>query len=66
MTKSLPFYKQREAQDCVPTCLKIIAKHYGKTVNIQELRDFSETTREGSNLLLLSDMPRKLVLEHWE
>ena len=53
--KDFPFFKQADLKDCGPTCLKIIAKHYGKTINIQELRDQSETTREGSNLLFLSD-----------
>ncbi|MFY0629891.1 MAG: peptidase domain-containing ABC transporter [Flavobacteriaceae bacterium] len=50
-----PSYKQTEAKDCGPTCVKIIAKHYGKTINTQQLRDLSETTREGSSLLGLSD-----------
>ncbi|UUF15829.1 MULTISPECIES: peptidase domain-containing ABC transporter [Flavobacterium] len=53
-------YKQADFKDCGPTCLKIIAKHYGKTINIQELRDSSETTREGSNLLFLSDAAEKI------
>lgn len=53
-------YRQADHKDCGPTCLKIIAKHYGKTVNIQELRDSSETTREGSNLLFLSDAAEKI------
>ncbi|KUJ63172.1 ABC transporter ATP-binding protein [Flavobacteriaceae bacterium CRH] len=53
-------YKQADHKDCGPTCLKIIAKHYGKTIHIQELRDNSETTREGSNLLFLSDAAEKI------
>lgn len=53
--KKFTNYKQADFKDCGPTCLKIIAKHYGKTINIQELRDSSETTREGSNLLFLSN-----------
>lgn len=55
-----PNYKQTESKDCGPTCLKIIAKYYGKTINIQALRDFSETTRDGSNLLMLSDAAEKI------
>jgi ATP-binding cassette subfamily B protein len=55
MRKNFPFYKQPDSKDCGPTCLKIIAKHYGKTLNIQTLRNLSETTREGSNLLNISD-----------
>ncbi|WP_103866000.1 peptidase domain-containing ABC transporter [Aquimarina sp. I32.4] len=50
-----PFYKQAESKDCGPTCIKIIAKHYGKILNTQKLRALSETTREGSSLLGLSD-----------
>jgi ATP-binding cassette, subfamily B, bacterial len=50
-----PNYIQTEAKDCGPTCLKIIAKYYGKTISTQKLRDYSETTREGSNMMYLSD-----------
>jgi ATP-binding cassette subfamily B protein len=58
--KKFTHYKQADFKDCGPTCLKIIAKHYGKTITIQELRDSSETTREGSNLLFLSDAAEKI------
>jgi ATP-binding cassette subfamily B protein len=60
LKKSFPFYKQPDSKDCGPTCLKIIAKHHGKTLNIQTLRSLSETTREGSNLLTLSDAAEKI------
>lgn len=55
MLKKFPHYTQTESKDCGPTCLKIVAKHYGRVLNIQTLRELSETTREGSNLLTLSD-----------
>ncbi|NKI24942.1 peptidase domain-containing ABC transporter [Arenibacter sp. 6A1] len=50
-----PFYKQPDAKDCGPTCLRIIAKHYGKLISLSEIRELSETTRVGSNLMKLSD-----------
>jgi ATP-binding cassette, subfamily B, bacterial len=50
-----PFYKQPDSKDCGPTCLRIIAKHYGKLISLKEIREISETTREGSSLLKLSD-----------
>ncbi|QCX37203.1 peptidase domain-containing ABC transporter [Aureibaculum algae] len=53
--KKFPFYKQPDSKDCGPTCLRIIAKHYSKLITLQEIRELSETTREGSNLLKLSD-----------
>jgi len=58
--KKFPNYIQTEAKDCGPTCIKIIAKHYGKTINTQQLRTLSETTREGSSLLGLSEATEKL------
>lgn len=58
--KKFPHYKQADNKDCGPTCLKIIARNYGKLIDIQKLRDFSETTREGSNLLFLSDAAEKI------
>jgi ATP-binding cassette subfamily B protein len=58
--KKFPTYRQADSKDCGPTCLKIVSKYYGKTLNIQQLREFSETTREGSNLLFLSDAAEKI------
>ena len=55
MRPKFPNYKQRESKDCGPTCIKIVAKHYGKTINTKRLRDLSETTRTGSSLLGLSE-----------
>ncbi|MFK7061320.1 peptidase domain-containing ABC transporter [Flavobacterium oreochromis] len=57
---NFPHDIQPDAKDCAPMCLKIIAKYYGKTLNLQKLRDLSETTREGSNLLMVADAAEKL------
>ena len=59
---NFPHYKQPDAKDCGPTCLKIIAKHYKRTVSLQELRYLSETTREGSSLLAISEAAEKMGL----
>lgn len=58
--KKFPTYRQADSKDCGPTCLKIISKYYGRILNIQELRNYSETTREGSNLLYLSEAAEKI------
>ncbi|SFO16889.1 ATP-binding cassette, subfamily B [Algoriphagus ornithinivorans] len=55
MKITFPHYKQPDSKDCGPTCLRIIAKHYGKLISLKEIREISETTREGSSLLKLSD-----------
>jgi ATP-binding cassette subfamily B protein len=58
--KKFPTYTQPDSKDCGPTCLKIIAKHYNKTVSLQYLRTLSETTREGSNLLGISEAAEQM------
>ncbi|MEO0526642.1 MAG: peptidase domain-containing ABC transporter [Bacteroidota bacterium] len=58
--RKFPFYKQADQKDCGPTCIKIIAKYYGKIINIQNLRNLSETTREGSSMLGLSEAAEKI------
>jgi len=50
-----PFYKQLDAMDCGPTCLRMVAKFYGKNFTIQTLRERSYITREGVSLLGTSD-----------
>jgi ATP-binding cassette subfamily B protein len=57
-----PHYKQIGQKDCGPTCLKIIAKHYGKTIPIERLRATAETTREGSSIMGLSDAAEAMGL----
>ncbi|WP_133441137.1 peptidase domain-containing ABC transporter [Chryseobacterium salivictor] len=58
--KTFPFYKQPDTKDCGPTCLRIVSKYYGKTIPLQQIRNLSETTREGSSLLGLSDAAENL------
>ena len=51
---SFPFYKQPDYMDCGPTCLRMVAKYYGKIISLQALRERAQTTREGSSILGLS------------
>lgn len=46
-----PYFKQLDAMDCGPTCLRMVAKHYGKTYTLQTLREKSEIGKEGVSLL---------------
>jgi ATP-binding cassette subfamily B protein len=52
---SFPFYKQPDAKDCGPTCLRMITKFYGKKYSLDHLREKSYITREGVSLLGISD-----------
>lgn len=55
-----PFYLQLDQMDCGPTCLRMIAKYYKRSISIEKLRDLSETTRAGSSMLGLSNSAEKI------
>lgn len=50
-----PFYRQLDAMDCGPACLRMVAAYYGKQFPIQVLREKSHITREGVSMLGISD-----------
>ncbi len=58
--KTFPFYKQPDQMDCGPTCLRMIAKHYGKNFSMQRLRDIGGINREGVSLLGISEATEKI------
>nr|WP_026327625.1 peptidase domain-containing ABC transporter [Proteiniphilum acetatigenes] len=55
MQKPFPIYTQLDSMDCGPTCLRMIAKHYGRSYSLQTLRERSFITREGVSMLGISD-----------
>lgn len=62
MKNKFIFYKQQEAKDCGPTCLRMVAKHYGKNISQAKIRDLAETTRQGSSLSGICDAAEQLGL----
>ncbi|MCL3778835.1 peptidase domain-containing ABC transporter [Prolixibacteraceae bacterium JC049] len=50
-----PHYKQPDEMDCGVTCLRMIAKYYGKTYSLQFLREQACVSREGVSLMGISD-----------
>ena len=52
---SFPVYKQLDSMDCGPTCLRMIAKYYGKSYSLQFLRSRSYITKSGVSMLGISD-----------
>ncbi len=53
--RRFPHYKQQDAMDCGPTCLRMIAAHYGRLYSAQGLREKSHITHEGVSLLGISE-----------
>ena len=60
MSKKFPHYTQPGEKDCGPTCIRIISKFYKKNLTLQTIRNYSETTREGSSFLGLSEAAEKI------
>lgn len=52
---SFPHYIQRDAMDCGPTCLRMVAKFYGRSYSLRTLREKCHISREGVSLLGISD-----------
>ena len=52
---SFHHYHQLDSADCGPTCLRMIAKHYGRSYTLETLRERSFITREGVSMLGISD-----------
>ncbi|KIA96910.1 ABC transporter ATP-binding protein [Pedobacter kyungheensis] len=46
--------------DCGPTCLRMVARHYGKNFSLQKIRDVSGLNREGVSLLGISEAAEKI------
>ncbi len=55
MLTRFPHYRQLDFRDCGPTCLRMIARHYGRQYSLQTLRKRSFITRDGVSMLGISD-----------
>lgn len=58
--KTFPHYVQLDKMDCGPTCLRMIAKYYGKSYSLQTLRNYSFPSRNGVSLMGLSDAAARI------
>lgn len=53
--RPFPHYRQLDAMDCGPTCLRMIARHYGKEYSLPTLRRLCHITRGGVSMLGISE-----------
>lgn len=58
--RKFPHYPQPDVMDCGPTCLRIVAKYYGRHYNLETLRELTWKTREGVSLLTIADAAEKI------
>ena len=57
---SFPFFPQLDAMDCGPTCLRMIAKYYGRHYTLESLRQRCHISREGVSLLGISSAAEEI------
>ncbi|AUC77828.1 peptidase domain-containing ABC transporter [Olleya sp. Bg11-27] len=50
-----PFFRQLDYRDCGPTCLRMIAKFYGKKISREFLRDKASITKQGVTMAGIAD-----------
>ncbi len=58
--KEFPFYKQRLAYDCAPSCLKMIYAYYGEDYPEAELMRRLKTTKKGTTFKAMLDLSNEL------
>ncbi|HYM00845.1 MAG TPA: peptidase domain-containing ABC transporter [Blastocatellia bacterium] len=58
--KRFPIFYQLDTMDCGPSCLQIIAKHYGKTIEKQIAARLCEQDRQGASVSALARGAEKL------
>ena len=46
--------------DCGPTCIRMVAKHYGGAVNVETLRNAAQLSKEGVSLLGIAEAAEKI------
>ena len=59
---NFPVYRQHDIMDCGPTCLRMVAAHYGRRYTLEGLREKCHLTREGVSLLGISEAAEKIGL----
>lgn len=57
-----PFYQQLDWNDCGPSCIKMIAKYYGKEFELEYLRGVTAISNNGVSLLGISEGLQRIHL----
>lgn len=55
MGRRFPHYQQLDQMDCGPTCLRMVAKHFGRHYTSQTLREKALIGREGVSMLGIAE-----------
>jgi len=58
--KKYPYTKQEGIKDCGAACLSMIIKYYKGYLNLEELRDLTKTTKEGTTAYHMVEAAKKI------
>lgn len=60
MNIKYPYYKQLDSKDCGPTCIRMIARYYGKNIDAPTARQLCGQYRNGTTMYTLSQGAKKI------
>jgi len=63
MSRRFPFYQQLDAMDCGATCLRMVARHFGRYYSLDYLRELTYMGKQGVSLLGISDAAEHIGLQ---
>ncbi|MCB0651482.1 MAG: peptidase domain-containing ABC transporter [Saprospiraceae bacterium] len=63
MPKIFPFYQQLDAMDCGATCLRMVARYFGRYYSLDYLRELTYMGKQGVTLLGISDAAEHIGLQ---
>jgi ATP-binding cassette, subfamily B, bacterial len=55
-----PFFKQLDEADCGVTCLRMVARHYGRHYSLEYLRELAHLDRQGASLIGIADAAERI------
>ncbi|WP_353723280.1 peptidase domain-containing ABC transporter [Dyadobacter sp. 676] len=58
--RNFPHYFQLDQMDCGPTCLRIVAKYYGRHYSAQTIRDKTDIGKTGVSMMSLADTAEQI------
>ncbi|MEN0007050.1 MAG: cysteine peptidase family C39 domain-containing protein, partial [Bacteroidota bacterium] len=58
-----PFYQQLDAMDCGASCLRMVARHFGRYYSLEYLRELTYMGKQGVSLLGISDAAEHIGLQ---
>jgi len=61
-SKAFPFFRQLDAMDCGPACLRMIAAYHGRSFSLLQLRQLSFADREGVSVRGITEAAERIGL----